>query len=72
MDSLRVQISKEFFDQAEGRGIFVDHVPADAHCTWSKSRTMRDIFALWETEADFQQLLDELTGATNNLSQHNG
>ena len=45
VDLRRAQLSRGFFDQAEERGIFVDPVPAEAQCTWCKSRTMRDVFA---------------------------
>ena len=38
-------MGKEFFDQAEGRGIFVDFVLAEAHWHMGKVRTMREIFA---------------------------
>ena len=65
VDARRAQISKEFFDQAEGRGIFVDPVPAEAHWHVEQvehharylrmmgNRTMEDLDI---TEADFQQL----------------
>ena len=81
MDPHRAQISKEFFDQAEGRGIFVDVGLAEAHRHMEQvenhtgnlrmvgNRTMEDLDI---DEADFQQLLDELTDAKNNLAQHNG
>ena len=45
VDLLRAQISKEFFDQAEVCGIFVDLVLAEAHWHMDKSRTTRDILA---------------------------
>ena len=65
MDPHRAQISKQFFDQAEGRGIFVDLVLADAqwhvgqvesHATYLRmmgNRTMEDLDI---DEADVQQL----------------
>ena len=31
MEPRRAQISKEFIDETEGRAIFVDPVPAEAH-----------------------------------------
>ena len=73
------QVTREFFDQAEKRGIFVDFVPAEAHCTWCKShharilrmmgnRTLEDLDI---DGADVQQLLDELTDAKDNLVEHN-
>ena len=59
----RAQISKEFFDQAEERRIFVDPVPAEAqvenHARYLRmmgNRTLEDCDIY---EADFQQLLDE-------------
>ena len=79
VDPHRAQISKKFFYQAELRGIFVD--PAEAH--WhieqveSNARYLRrmgnrTMEHLDIDEADFQQLLNELTDAANNLVQHNG
>ena len=62
MDPHRAQISKEFIDQAEGRGIFVDPVSVG---TCGKSRTggryrcmmgNQTIEDLDIDEADFQQL----------------
>ena len=70
----RAQSSREFFDQAEGRGIVVDPFRAEAywhmeqvenHARYLRvvcNRTLEDTDI---DEADFQQLLDELT-------RHNG
>ena len=72
----RAQINKDFFDQAEGRGIFVDPVSAEArwyveqaenlarHLRTMGNRTLEDMDT---DESDFQQLLDELIGAKHNL-----
>ena len=76
-DPHRTQISKECFDQAERRGIFVDPVPAETHWHIEQvenharylrmmDRTVEDLDI---DDADFQVLLDELTGAKNNLLQ---
>ena len=75
------QTSKEVFDQAEGRGVCVGSVVAEAH--WHMERVenhardlriMRDrtMEHLITDEADFLQLLGEFTDAKNNLVQHNG
>ena len=75
MDLHRAQISTEFFDQAEGRGIFVGPVLAEAH--WHMEQVENRARHLLEVgnrtkedmdmdEADSQQLLDELTYAENN------
>ena len=77
----RAQISRVFFDQAEGRGILADLVSREAH--WhlelveNRARylsvigkgPMEDINI---DEADVQQLLEELTDAKSSLVQHNG
>ena len=81
MDPHRAQITREFFDQAEERGIFVGAVPAEAH--WHMGQVenharylrmmgkprMEDMII---DEVDVQKLLDELTDAKNNLVQHDG
>ena len=79
VDPHRAKISKEFFDQAKGRGIFVDTVLAEArwlmehvenHARYLRmmgNRTMEDLDI---DEADFQHLLEELTDANKNLVQH--
>ena len=70
-----------FFDKAEGRGIFVEPTPAEAH--WqtgqveNNARYLRQMgFRIVEdidvSQSDFQTMLDELTDAKNSLVQHNG
>ena len=72
VDPHRAQISGVFFDQAQGSEIFVDTVLAEAHWHMEQlenharylrvmgNRTVEDVDI---DEADFQQLLDELTDA---------
>ena len=72
VDPHRAQIIEISFDQAEWRGIFVDPVLAKAHCQMQHvdnhsrylrmmaNRTMEDLDV---DEADFKQLLDDLTCA---------
>ena len=81
VDLHRAQIRKEFFDQAEGRGIFVYFVLAETHWHMGQvennarnlrmmgNRKMEDLDI---DEAYFRQLLDELTETKNNLVQPNG
>ena len=72
----RALISKDFGDQAEGGGTFVYPVPAEAHWHLRQvdnharflrmmgNRTMEDLDS---DEAEFQQILAELTDAKNNF-----
>ena len=70
-----------FFDKAEGRGIFVEPTPVEAHWQMGQvennARSLRQMgYKILEdidvSEADFQTLLDELTDAKNSLVQQNG
>ena len=80
VDPHRSQIARGFFDRAEGRGIFVEPTPAEAH--WHigqveiNARYLRQIrYKILEdigvSQSDFQTMLDELTDAKNSLVQHN-
>ena len=75
------QIARGFFDKAEGRGIFVEPSPAEAH--WQMGQVEYNARYLQQmgykiledidvSEGDFQTLLDELTDAKNSLVQQNG
>ena len=75
------QIARGFFDKAEGRGIFVEPTPAEAHWQMGQvennARYLRQMgYKILEdidvSEGDFQTLLDELTDAKNSLVQQNG
>ena len=76
------QIAKGFFDKAEGRGIFVEPTPAEAHWQMGQvetqcTRYLRQMeYKILEdidvSEGDFQTLLDELTDAKNSFVQQNG
>ena len=66
---------------AEGRSIFVEPTPAEAHWQMDQvdnnARYLRQMgYKILEdidvSEGDFQTLLDELTDAKNSLVQHNG
>ena len=81
VDPHRSQIAREFFDKAEGRGIFVEPTPAEAH--WqtgqveNNARYLRQMgYRIVEdidvSQSDFQTMLDELADARNSLVQHNG
>ena len=79
VDPHRAKISKEFFDQAEGRGICVDPAEAhwhieqvESHARYLRRMGKRAMEHLDIDDADVQHLLDELTDATNDLVQHNG
>ena len=75
-DLHRAQIRKEFFDQAEGHGFFVDFVLAEAHLHMRQvenharnlrmmgNREMEDLDI---DEAYFRQLLNELTDAKKTI-----
>ena len=63
------QISRSFFDKAEGRGIFVEPIPAETH--WQMGQVEYNARCL-RSEGDFQTLLDELTDEKNSLVQQNG
>ena len=81
VDPHRSQIARGFFDKADGRGIFVEPTPAEAHWQMGQVennakylrqmgyRTVEDIDV---SQSDFQTMLDELTDAKNSLVQHNG
>ena len=81
VDPHRSQIARGFFDKAEGRGIFVEPTPAEAHWQMGQvennARYLRQMgYKILEdidvSQNDFQTLLDELTDAKNNLVQQNG
>ena len=81
VDPHRSQIPRGFFDEAEGRGIFVEPTPAEAHWQMGQvennARYLRQIgYRIVEgvdvSQSDFQTMLDELTDAKNSLVQHNG
>ena len=81
VDPHRSQIAKGFFDKAEGRGIFVEPTPAEAHWQMGQvennARYLRQMgYKILEdidvSEGDFQTMLDELTDAKNSLVQQNG
>ena len=80
-DPHRSQIARGFFDKAEGRGIFVEPTPAEAH--WQMGQVENNAWYLRQmgyrivedidlSQSDFQTMLDELTDAKNSLVQHNG
>ena len=81
VDPHRSQIARGFFDKAEGRGIFVEPTPAEAHWQMGQmennARYLRQMgYRIVEdidvSQSDFQTMLDELTDAKNSLVQHNG
>ena len=81
VDPHRPQIARWFFDKAEGRGIFVEPTPAEAHWQMGQvennARYLRQMgYRIVEdidvSQSDFQTMLDELTDAKNSLVQHNG
>ena len=72
VDPHRSQIARGFFDKAEGRGIFVEPTPAEAHWQMGQvennARYLRQMgYRIVEdidvSQGDFQTLLDELTDA---------
>ena len=76
VDPHRSQTARGFFDKAEGRGIFVEPTPAEAH--WQMGQVENNARYLREmghkiledidvSQSDFQTLLDELTDAKNSL-----
>ena len=81
VDPHRSQIVRGFFDKAEGRGIFVEPTPAQAHWQMGQVennarylrrmgyRIVKDIDV---SQSDFQTMIDKLTDAKNSLMQHNG
>ena len=81
MDPHRAEISKEVFHQAEGRGIFLDIVPAEAlwhigqvqsHGRFLRMMGNRTVEILDDVdESDLQQLLDVLTDAKTILCNGN-
>ena len=81
VDPHRSQIARGFFDKAEGRGIFVEPTPAEAHWQMGQventARYLRQMgYRIVEdtdlSQCDVQTMLDELTDAKNILVQHNG
>ena len=81
VDPHRSQIARGFFDKAEGRGIFVEPTPAEAH--WQMGQVENNARYLREvgcrivedidvSQGDFQTMLNELTDAKNGLVQLNG
>ena len=81
VDPHRSQIARGFFDKAEGRGIFVEPTPAEAH--WQMGQVENNAMYFRQTgyrivedidvsQSDFQTMLDELTDAKNSLAQHSG
>ena len=81
VDPHRSQIARRFFDKVEGRGIFVEPTPAEAHWQMGQvennARYLRQMgYRIVEdidvSQSDFQTMLDELTVAKNSLVQHNG
>ena len=81
VDPHRSQIARGFFDKAEGRGIFVEPTPTEAHWQMGQvennARYLRQMgYRIVEdidvSQSDFQTMLDELTDAKNSLVQHNG
>ena len=81
VDPHRSQIARWFFDKAEGRGIFVEPTPAEAHWQMGQvennARYLRQMgYRIVEdidvSQSDFQTTLDELTDAKNSLEQHSG
>ena len=81
VDPHRSQIAREFFDKAEGRGIFVEPTSGEAHWQMGQvennARHLRQMgYRIVEdidvSQNDFQAVLDELTDAKNCLVQHNG
>ena len=81
VDPHRSQIARGFFDKAEGRDIFVESAPAEAHWQMGQvennARYLRQMgYRIVEdidvSQSDFQTMLDELTDAKNSLVQHNG
>ena len=81
VDPHKSQIARGFFEKEEGRGIFVEPTPAEAHWQMGQVednarylrqmgyRIVEDVDA---SQSDFQTMLDELTDAKNSLVQHNG
>ena len=72
VDPHRSQIAREFFDKAEGRGIFVEPTPAEAHWQMGQvennARYLRQMgYRIVEdidvSQSDFQAMLDELADA---------
>ena len=81
VDPHRSQIARGFFDKAEGRSIFVEPTPAEAHWQMGQvennARYLRQMgYRIVEdidvSQSDFQTMLDELTDAKNSMVQHNG
>ena len=81
VDPHRSQIARGFFDKAEGRGIFVEPTPAEAHwqmgqeennARYPRQMGCRIVEDIDVSQSDFQTMLDELTDAKNSLVQHNG
>ena len=81
VDPHRSQIARGFFDNAEGRGIFVEPTPAEAHwqmgqvennASYLRQMGYRIVEDIDVSQSDFQTMLDELTDAKNSLVQHNG
>ena len=81
VDPHRSQIARDFFDKAEGRGIFVEPTPAEAHwqmeqvennARYLRQMGNRIVEDIGVSQSDFQTMLDELTDAKNSLVQHNG
>ena len=75
-DPHRSQIARGFFDKAEGRGIFVEPTPAEAHWQMGQvennARYLRQMgYRIAEdidvSQSDFQTMLGELTDAKNSL-----
>ena len=81
VDPHKSQIARGFFDKAEGRGIFVEPTPAEAHwqmgqvennARYLRQMGYRIVEGIDVSQSDFQTMLDELTDAKNSLVQHNG
>ena len=81
VDAHRSQIARGFFDKTEGRDIFVEPTPAEAHWQMGQvennARYLRQMgYRIVEdidvSQSDFQTMLDELTDAKSSLVQHNG
>ena len=79
--SAQVSDCQGFFDEAEGRCLFVEPTPAEAHWQMGQvennARYLRQMgYRIVEdidvSQSDFQTMLDEVTDAKNSLVQHNG
>ena len=75
----QAQIARGFFDKAEGRGIFVEPTPVEAHGQWDKWKTryLRQMgYKILEhidvSKGEFQTMFDEFTDAKNSLVQQDG